>query len=280
MAQTPPAFEIARYTSYRTPTPPLLDGRLTGIWEKAPKSPSFVDMVTGSPALYQTRMACLWDDQCLYVGYWIEDPRLEAHLSQRDSIIFQESDVEVLIDGGDAYYEFEINALNTVYEVFFIWQDAYARGSRFDVPEFDLLSHKALSFGGDYDRSAASFWWGTHPRKARWAFLDWDFPGMRSAVHVDGTLNGSTTGWTVELEFPWAGMTWLADNRPVPPRGGDVWRMFFGRFQKLTTSGRELTPHPAWVLSQHGVYDTHQPALWPYVEFSETTLDTSSARTV
>ncbi len=43
--------------------------------------------------------------------------RAEAHLTERDSIIFQESDVEVFIDGGDAYYELEINALGTLHEV-------------------------------------------------------------------------------------------------------------------------------------------------------------------
>ena len=66
-----------------------------------------------------------------------------AAQTERDSLIFHENDVEVFIDGGDCYYEFEINALGTIYEVFFIWRDAYRRGSRFDVPEFDLLVGKA-----------------------------------------------------------------------------------------------------------------------------------------
>ena len=112
-------------------------------------------------------------------------------MTERDGIVFAENDVEILIDGGDCYYEFELNAANTVYEVFFVWQDAYRRGGRFDVPEFDLLERKALSFGGDYDRQAASFWRGTHPRGPRWAFREWDLPGLRTAVHVDGC---STTG--------------------------------------------------------------------------------------
>ena len=37
----------------------------------------------------------------------------------------QENDVEVFIAGQDAYYEFELNALGTIMERFYIWQDRY-----------------------------------------------------------------------------------------------------------------------------------------------------------
>lgn len=225
-------------------------------------------MVTGEAGYFDTRAAAVWDDANLYVAYWIEEPFVEASLTERDSLIFNENDVEVFIDGGDCYYEFEINALNTVYEVFFVWQDALAR---FDAREFDPLRRRAVTFGGDYDRQAPTFWRGTHPRGLRWAFLDWDLPGLQSAVRVDGTINDRTTvdrGWTVEIAFPWAGLKPLANVRAVPPNDGDLWRMFFGRFEKLTFGGRELQPHPAWVWSKHGVYDTHQPELWTPVRFS------------
>src|SRR5215208_2701970 len=182
--------DIAHYTCYRTRTPPAVDGRLmAAAWQRAPKSPRFVDMVTGDPAFFDTRAAALWDDENLYIGFWLEEPFIEARLTMRDSLIFKENDVEVFIDGGDCYYEFEINALGTIYEVFFIWQDAYRRGGRFDVPEFDLIERRALSFGGNYDRSGWNFWRGTHPRGVRWAFTDWDFPGLQSAVQIDGVIN-------------------------------------------------------------------------------------------
>jgi hypothetical protein len=182
-----------------------------------------------------------------------------------------ENDIEVFIDGGDCYYEFEINALNTVYEVFFIWRDAYQRGSRFDVPEFDLLSRKALSFGGNYDRSGWNFWRGTHPRGVRWAFLDWDFPGMQSAVQVDGAINDRSRiskGWTVELALPWSGMNWLANGRSLPPKEGDVWNIFFGRFEKLETAGTLPQPQPAWCWTKHGTLDSHIPEKFTRVKFS------------
>ena len=262
----------APYRCLRTRDPIEVNGDLAKTaWQLAPRSPRFVDMVTGEPGYFDTRAAALWDDDCLYVAFWIEEPFVEAALTERDSLVFNENDVELFIDGGDCYYEFEINALGTVYEVFFVWQDSFGPGSRFDPREFDVLSRKALTFAGDYDRSGVTFWRGTHPRGCRWAFLDWDFPGLRSAVRVDGRINQRSVvdrGWTVELAFPWTGMKWLANGRPVPPVEGDTWKMFFGRFEKLTPGGMEVTPHPAWVWNRHGVYDTHMPERWTSVCFS------------
>lgn len=240
-------------------------------WENAEKSKRFADMVTGEPGLYDTRSAALWDDENLYIAFWAEEPFVSATQHERDSLIFLENDLEVFIDGGDCYYELEVNALNTVYEVFFIWKDAYKKGSRFDVAEFDLFKEKAMTFGGDYDRSGNSFWWGRHPRGLRWAFLDYDMPGLKTAVKADGKINDPThvdKGWTLEIAIPWKSMKWLANGRSLPPKEGDIWRIFFGRFQKMSPSGQEIQPHPAWVLSKHGVYDTHIPECFPFVHFT------------
>ncbi|MCA9964214.1 MAG: carbohydrate-binding family 9-like protein, partial [Anaerolineales bacterium] len=168
------------------------------------------------------------------------------------------------------------NALGTIYEVFFIWRDAFKRGSRFDVAEFDVMGREAVTFGGNFDRDAATFWRGTHPRGLRWAFLDWDFPGLQTAVSLDGTLNDNRDldkGWFVEMALPWAGMNWLANGRSLPPQNGDEWRMFFGRFQKLLAGGTELEPHPAWCWTPHGVYDTHRPESFTCVQFSTAYVD-------
>lgn len=267
-----PELTAVDYVCLRTETPIIIDGDLNKqAWRRATRSPRFVDMVTGDPGFFDTRSALLWDEQNLYVAFWVEEPFVEAQLTARDSLIFNENDIELFIDGGDCYYEFEINALGTIYEVFFLWQDAFTKGSRFDVPEFDVRSRHAVTFGGDYDRTPKSFWRGTHPRGLRWAYLDWDFPGLRSAVRVDGKINDKSTvdrGWTVELALPWSGMRWLANGRQLPPKEGDVWKFFFGRFEKLLASGLEVTPHPAWVWSKHGIYDTHRPERWTAVQFS------------
>ncbi len=266
------ARDIAHYVARRVAGPITIDGRLDEpSWQMAEKSHRFVDMVTGAPGFYDTRAAALWDDDNLYVGLWLEEPYVEAHQTRVGSLIFLENDAEVFIDGGDAYSEFEINALGTTYQVFFIWRDAYGKGGAFEGPEFDVMKHQALTFGGDYDRTGNSFWRGTHPRGLRWAFLDWEVPGLRHAVHVDGTINDDSDvdkGWTVELAFPWKSLKDLAAGRSLPPRDGDTWRIFFGRFELLKPGGVELNPHPAWVMSRHAVYDTHIPECFPYVQMS------------
>jgi hypothetical protein len=274
----PPCAEqgIASITAHRAAGPIRIDGRLDeSSWQMAAQSPRFGDMVTGEPGWYDTRVATLWDNENLYVGYWVEQPYVEAQLTERDSTVFQEDDVEVFIDGGDAYYEFEINARGTIYEVFFLWRDAIKPGGKFDLPEFDVVRNGALSFGGDYDRQAKSFWHGTHPRGLRWAFLNWDLPGLKAATHVQGTLNDNSApdkGWTVEIAFPWQSLKHLAAGRSLPPRDGDIWRIFFGRFDLFRRNGEEVNPHPAWVLSPHHVYDTHQPECFPRVVMSATSV--------
>lgn len=257
------------YHCYRAPAPLTIDGRLDeAAWQAAPRSPRFVDVVSGEAGLYDTRAAALWDDQNLYIGFWVEEPWVRAQVTERDALIFLENDIEVFIDGGDTYYEFEINALGTIYEVFFIWKDAYTRGGRFDVPEFDLIDQQAISFGGNHDRTGAHFWRGSHPRGLRWAFRGWDLPGLQTAVHVDGALNSADTpsrGWTVELAFPWAGMGWLANGRSMPPQPGDEWRIFFGRYQQVALSGSTQTVGWAW--DPIGSHDNHVPERFTPIRF-------------
>jgi hypothetical protein len=261
--------DLAHYTCHRMPRKIEVDGFLDiPEWQKAPKSRRFVDLVTGVPCFFETRMASLWDDENLYVAFWIEEPNVRARLTARDSFVWTENDVEIFIGGEDCYYEFEINALGTVYEVFYIWQDAYKRGSRFDVPEFDLLTRRVDILGGFQDAMRS----GRHPRGARWAFMDWDFPGLKTGVKVAGTVNDPSNidkGWTAEIAFPWQGMKALAGSRPVPPGDGDVWRMDFSRFELLEYCGVKAEPHPGWALNRHGVYDSHIPECFSFVHFSE-----------
>jgi len=250
-----------------------MDGRLDDpCWQKAVRSPRFVDLVTGRPGFFDTRMAAVWDDKALYLGYWIEEPDIQARLTERDSFIWTENDVELFIAGPDAYYEFQINALGTIYEVFYIWQDAYRRGGFLERPEFDLASRPVDVLGGFQDASRH----GRHPRGKRWAFSAWDFPGLQWAVEVDGTINDDRDidrGWTVELALPWKGLELLAGNRSLPPLDGDVWRMDFSRFEALSSAGVRLTPDPGWALNRHGVYDSHIPECFSFVHFRTRTID-------
>src|SRR5215471_9430728 len=147
--------DVFHYTARRATGPIKADGLLDEAdWQKVENSPRFVDMATGEPAFFGTRAAALWDDQNLYIAFWVEEPFVQAKITEKNSLIFNENDVEVFIDGGDTYYEFETNARGTTYQMFYIWRDAYKKGSRFDVPEFDPVKNDAMTFGGDYDRQA------------------------------------------------------------------------------------------------------------------------------
>ena len=260
------------YTAKKITTTVQINGDVTKEpWQQAAWSKRFVDMVTGEAGLYNTQTAILWNDTHLFIAFKAEDPFLEARLTERDSIIFQESDLEVFIEGKDCYYELEINAANTIYEVFFIWKDAYLSDSRFNNPQFDVHHPRAYTFGGDYDRTAASFWEGTHPRGIRWAFTHFDMPGLQTAVQLDGTLNNHSDidkGWSLEIAIPWSSLQLLNNERSFPPADGDILKMFLGRFQKLIVNGRELQPHPAMSLNSHGIYDTHLSEKWSSIQFA------------
>lgn len=255
---------------YRTRSALTIDGKLDeSCWQRAPKSPRFIDVIGGTPGLYDTRSALLWDDNNLYIAFWCEEPYPAASITERDGLIWFENDVEVFIDGGDSYYEFQINALNTIYEVFYIWKDAYVKGGKFDVAEFDIFAQDALTFGGNHDRTGEYFWQGSHPRKNRWTFRNWDFPGLKTAVSIDGKLNDPTVvskGWTLELAFPWQGMKWLANGRSLPPQKGDIWRLFLGRYQKLLLNGEEI--HVGWAWDKIGTGDNHYPERFTEITFT------------
>ncbi|MEQ9580607.1 MAG: carbohydrate-binding family 9-like protein, partial [Arenibacter sp.] len=82
--------------------PPQIDGRLNDlVWQTAPTSPRFRDLISGSKAIHDTRAAVLWDDDYLYVAYWIEEPNVQATLTERDALIYKDNDVELFIAGQD-----------------------------------------------------------------------------------------------------------------------------------------------------------------------------------
>ncbi len=90
-------------------------------------------------------------------------PNVWATLTERDSRIYEDNDLEVFIAGQNTYYEFEINALNTIYEVFWVWKDAAL------PPGFDPAHRRIMTLSGVGGHQ--------HPRGERWGFLDWDFRG-------------------------------------------------------------------------------------------------------
>lgn len=258
-----PTNEIAHYTAYHVSEPILVDGKLTErAWQEAPTSPRFVDIITGARTIHDTRAMVLWDETNLYVAYRVQEPFTHAQYTTNDSPIYYDNDVEVFIAGRDAYYEFEINGYNTTYEAFFIWDDSYRRDGYAALPEF--ARDQMVPFNG--------VGYTHHPRGGRLGNFHWHFPGKQTGVFIDGTLNNDTDrdrGWTVELAFPWRGMTELArgDHRSLPPKDGDVWRMDFSRFNTY----KEAPPAQdsgGWVWTRHGVWDSHIPECFAFIKFS------------
>lgn len=230
------------YVCYRADAPLEIDGRLDKpSWRRAPWTEDFVDIegdLKPVPPL-RTRAKMLWDDKFLYIGAELEEPHVWATLTEHDSVIFQDPDFEVFIDpDGDNhdYYEIEINALNT---------------------EWDLRLPKPYRDGGP-------------------PLDEWEIPGFRSAVCIDGTLNDPSdtdVGWTVEMAIPWEALGEYA-RCPCPPRHGDQWRMGFSRVEwhvDIVESGYAKVPglpEENWVWSPQGVIDMHRPETWGYVQFS------------
>lgn len=258
--------DIPRYTAKQVYERPVIDGKLDdAAWQKAPRSRSFVDLVSGEQTRLKTEAAVVWDDQNLYVGYWIEEPDVTATLTRRDAPIYKDNDVELFIAGADGYYEFEINSFGTIYEVLFFWLDAFETKGYHLRPEFKRDAKGVRLFNGVGYR---------HPRGKRIGFWNWDMPGLQSAVHVDGTINDSTDkdkGWTVEIAIPWSSLKILAegDGRALPPKDGDVWRMDFSRFN---TKKHSANDSGGWAWSSHGVWDSHVPECFTYIEFSKERL--------
>jgi hypothetical protein len=257
-----PDADIPRYKAKYTPHRPVIDGKLDELlWKNAARSAPFRDLVHGTKTHHDTRAAVRWDEEYLYVAYWIEEPDVKATLTKRDAPIYQDNDVELFIAAEDGYYEFEINAHGTIYEVLFFWEEAFQRKGYAAVPEFNRNDSLARPFNGVGFKN--------HPRGRRIGFWNWDYPGLQKAVYVDGTLNDSTDkdkGWTVELALPWNGLGILArgDGRSLPPKPGDSWRMDFSRFNTYKGSEEDSG---GWAWSPHGVWDSHVPECFTYVEW-------------
>jgi len=258
-----------RYLCQNTTETLTIDGRLNEPgWIQAKPSTPFVDIVSGEPAWLDCTVKMLWDEKNLYLGYTVEEPHVQADLTERDSKIWMENDVEFFIAGQNAYYELELNARNTVYEVFWIWKDSYQRGSPYyGLPEFNPESNRVMTLSGVGGH--------IHPRGERWGFLDWDYPGLLTAVDVQGTLNDSSDldqGWTVEVALRWEGLKLLSDGRALPPKNGDEWRIDCSRFQSLDLEGNALERSAGWTWNRHGHYDSHIPERFTTVVFIDPTI--------
>ena len=261
--------KTVRYVCHRTEDAIDVDGYLQEeAWTRAPRSPRFGDH-TGRRALFDTRAAMLWDDQNFYVGFWLEDRDVCGAEGEDPLLVWQDNNAGVLLVGREAYYELAVNPLGATSEMFHIWKEAYQRGGRYDVPEFDLAVHRPEVLGGGSNSDY---------RAMRWVFSHWRFPGLQVGVQVEGTLNKRDDidrGWSVELAFPWEGLERLADAQSLPPADGDVWRI--GLVRRQIIDQRASRRQVLWTWQPLVESNMHVPETYLEVEFSRVPPGESSA---
>lgn len=178
-----------RYTVHRAPTPPTIDGRLDEpLWQAAPSTGAFVG--PDGQALTARRSSearVAWDDTHLYVAFTVQDDRIENTFTGRDATLWKADVVEVYLDPttrGENYVELQVSPTNEIFDAVF-----------------------------------------TSRRQPEWpeAAANLTMVGLRSAVHVDGSVNDTGGAvdkrWTVEIAIPFADVPGVGQ----PPRGGAEW---------------------------------------------------------
>jgi hypothetical protein len=100
-----------------------VDGSLAAdAWAELPWAEDFVDITGDSERKprFRTRVKMGWDDEFFYVGAELEEPHVWGTITEKNAKMFEDNDFEVFIDpdgDGRNYYEFEINALGTIWEL-------------------------------------------------------------------------------------------------------------------------------------------------------------------
>ncbi|MFD1769595.1 carbohydrate-binding family 9-like protein [Sphingobacterium suaedae] len=212
-------------------------------WKDAPWTASFIDIEGHKKPLpsQETKIKMLWDEENLYIYARLEEPHVWGTLHKRDTIIYHDNDFEIFIKPTDHhpyYFEIEVNTLNTI---------------------MDLLMPKAYSLGGT-------------------AMMHWDVQHLRSAVHIEGTLNNPTDNdkyWTVEMAIPFSSLSPF--GKQATPQDNSFWKINFSRVQwqhelvggsyQRKRKQNRLLPEDNWVWSPIGVINMHHPERWGYVQF-------------
>ncbi|HWT73320.1 MAG TPA: carbohydrate-binding family 9-like protein [Mobilitalea sp.] len=240
-------FNPPVYLCQRATKPFYLDGNINKpFWEEASFTEDFVDIQgDGMPApRFRTRAKMLWDNDNLYFSAILEGDEIWATVTDRDDVIFRDNDFEIFLDPDSdtqQYFEFEMNAMNTVW---------------------DLFLTKAY-------------------RDQGLAINHWDIRGLKTAVYIDGELNNPVAKnryWSVEVVMPFEVLKECSYEKRIP-RDGEYWRVNFSRVQwlvdvkegKYTKKIDKNTYLPYsednWVWAPTGVINIHYPELWGFVFF-------------
>ncbi|MFC1526090.1 SUMF1/EgtB/PvdO family nonheme iron enzyme [Candidatus Latescibacterota bacterium] len=245
----PGRYQPRTYVCYRASGPIAIDGRLDEkAWRDAQWSQLFEDHQApyAPPPWKTTRFKMLYDDEFLYFGAELQEENVWGTLTERDCVIYHDNDFEIFLNptaDGVGYYEFEMNALNTVWDMF----------------------HET-----DYHRASA-------------LHTLYDVTAVRHAVDVQGTLNyhhDEDVGWTVEVRWPLTSLLERNDRVKLPIERGDMWRLNFSRVQYMHIYDRLVpamvpkSPCEDWIWQSTGTGDLHNPEMWGKVLFSDRTAGT------
>ncbi len=230
------------YVCYRTLDTIEIDGLMhEHSWQAAAWTDAFQDIQ--GPAKpkphFQTKAKMLWNDSHLFIAVRLEEPHIWATLTERESIIYYDNDIEVFIDpNGDNhhYAELEFNAFGTIMDL--LLARPYRNGV---VPSFS-----------------------------------WDCKKLKHAISIEGTINNPAdidTAWTIEMAIPLASIADLLLHYEKPV-AGDQWRIGFSRVHWDTKieQGKYVKlkqPEYNWTWSNQWAIDMHKPEFWGYLQFSD-----------
>lgn len=234
------------YIVTKTTNDIIIDGKAVETsWKNAKFTDKFIDIEGIKTPKFDTKVKMLWDDEFLYVYAELNEPHVWGNLKQRDTIIYYNNDFEVFVDpagNGISYAEVEINALNTVW---------------------DLYLNKPYRIGGN-------------------AIFEWNLDDLKSAVQVYGTLNNPNdidSLWTVEMAIPIKPLIGFKNRPKTAPKEGEQWRINFsrvqwdhdiieGQYNRKKENDKYLREYN-WVWSNQKVINMHEPEKWGFLQFTE-----------
>ncbi|OAV75368.1 hypothetical protein Barb7_01016 [Bacteroidales bacterium Barb7] len=246
-------FNPPEYVCYRTPFPIVIDGILSpDEWDAVPWTSDFVDIEGDDRPLpsLQTRAKMVHDEQGMYFAACMEEPHIWATVTEHDAVIYCDNDFELFLNPSNDthnYLEYEVNAFGTVW---------------------DLYLTKPYRDGGI-------------------ALNNWEFAGMQSAVHIDGTLNNpadTDRAWTVEIFIPWSSIYQVAPQGK--PAEGEQIRINFSRvewtteiqnnsYQKIPIQSEDKIREYNRVWAPTGEINIHKPEYWGRVQFTSAIAGTA-----
>ncbi|MDL2255985.1 carbohydrate-binding family 9-like protein [Parabacteroides sp. OttesenSCG-928-K15] len=237
------------YVCYKAPAKIVVDGKLSPEeWGAIPPTTDFVDIegvIRPLPTL-KTQLKMTHDEHGMYFGVLLEEPHIWATITEHDDVIFRDNDFEIFLNPSNDthnYLEYEVNALGTVWDLYL------SRPYRDDPVVLN----------------------------------NYEFMGMQSAVHVEGTLNNPNDTdkyWSLEVFIPWYSIYQVMRTEKKPAEGAQM-RMNFsrvewitevrdGKYVKIPMPGEEKVREHNWVWAPTGVINIHMPEYWGYVQFTET----------